>query len=138
VLDPVRVGFETQADGSKKSKPLGFLLRSALVPARFGTPLDAALTVTATGTVRAPSGVLSNFSGPVTLEAVAAEPRTVIDGYDKDGLPLMKDAGMKPTTKLSVAVPAIATGPAGSYLVRLRLVDAQGNAGTATATVTKP
>jgi hypothetical protein len=93
VLDPVRVGFETQADGSKKSKPLGFLLRSALVPARFGTPLDAVLTVTATGTVRAPSGAVSNFSGAVTLEAVASEPRTVIDGYDQDGLPLVMPRG---------------------------------------------
>ncbi len=138
VLDPVRVGFETQADGSKKSKPLGFLLRSALVPARFGTPLDAVLTVTATGTVRAPSGAVSNFSGAVTLEAVASEPRTVIDGYDQDGLPLVMPAGMKPTTKLSVAVPEIATGPAGSYFVRIRLVDAEGNSGTATATITKP
>ncbi|MFO0727340.1 MAG: neutral/alkaline non-lysosomal ceramidase N-terminal domain-containing protein [Myxococcota bacterium] len=138
VLDPVRVAFETKPDHSVVSKEHGFLLRSPVMPARFGTPLDTSLTVTATGTVRAPGGVVTTFSGPVTLEAVAAEPRTVLDGYTADAQPVLLNAGMKPTTKLRVAVPAIAQGAPGDYRVTLTLKDSALNSGTITATVTKP
>ncbi len=139
VLDPRAIRWAMQPDGVRVATPNGHRMRSPLIGSRFAQPLpEAGLTVTATGTVRLPSGAVEPLGGAVALSAIASEARTEVERILADGTVVPRSAGNKPTTRFAFAAPAIARGPAGAYLVRLSLVDDLGNRGTVTATVTKP
>lgn len=136
VLDPRAITWAMQPDGARVARPNGHLLRSVKVPGQLGQPLPLALTVTATGSVRQPSGAVVPVGGAVVLSDVPSEPRTEIQRYTREGVAVEESVGDKPTTRFTLASPALVGGP-GAYVVRLRLVDAAGNWGTATATITR-
>lgn len=138
VLDPRAIRWAMQPDGVRVATPNGHRMRSPLIGSRFAQPLpETGLTVTATGSIRLPSGMVQPLSGAVTLAAVPSEARSEIERILADGTRVSRDVGLKPTTRFTLAAPALAQGPAGAYVVRLSLVDQLGNRGTATATITK-
>ncbi|MCC7382348.1 MAG: hypothetical protein IT384_10985 [Deltaproteobacteria bacterium] len=136
VVDPRRVRFEPDGD-RQVAKPIGHLLRSMVVPAELGTPLAVGTALELRGTVRAPGGAETPISGASSVSAMSDEPRQVVASLDSSGHALMQATGPVATSRFHFALPAIASGPAGSYLVRLTVTDALGNLGTVTATVSK-
>jgi neutral ceramidase len=135
VLDPRAVVFEAEGD-RRVARPAGHLLRSELVPSDLGTPLPTGM-ITVRGAVRDPNGASTPIDTSASLDLMSAEPRSIVSAYDASGAPVRSDVGMKPATRFVLSMPAIASGPSGSYVVSLTVLDAAGNQGTATATITK-
>lgn len=135
IVDPAAVKLVDDPMGGKKVEANGHRLRSTLVPGTIGAPLETGTRLVATGTVRAPGGATTPVDGSVTVESVT-EARQVLSGIDAMGAPRMTSAGMRPTSRFTLAIPAIASS--GDYLVRLTLTDPSGNSGTVTATITRP
>ncbi|MCK6549534.1 neutral/alkaline non-lysosomal ceramidase N-terminal domain-containing protein [Myxococcota bacterium] len=136
VVDPAVLKLKADGDRQVVVEPSGHLLLSVHVPSWLGAPIEPDVALTASGTIRGPGQQDSALEGTPALELVR-EARDRVVAFAADGTPEKRGAGTRATTKLVLPSAALASGPAGDWVVTLTLTDALGNSGTVTATITK-